>query len=147
MIKKRHKFFCPCWAGGGRTLICLSTVQLVEPFAGFLVWAVIFLVVLNLIFIVLILQACFSTCLPSVSANRDRPLFFVSVRSLLLRLRSLWRITSDVFAQSTSGLEVWNFHQPLQNPSQCFVQSAPALKAELSTGKLPPLMRPTWNRD
>lgn len=72
---KLHKFFCPCWAGGGRTLICLSTIQLVEPFAGFLVWAVIFLVVLNLIFYCADFAGLFFH-MPSFSISESRPASF-----------------------------------------------------------------------
>lgn len=102
---KLHKFFCPWWAGGGRTLICLSTIQLVEPFAGFLVWAVIFLVVLNLIFIVLILQACFSTCLPSVSANQDRPLFVCT----WLSFASLFVVKNYIRCFWNKACQAWKF--------------------------------------
>lgn len=119
---KLHTFFCLCWARGGRMLKCLSTIQLVEPFAASLVWAVIFTVVLRLIFIGVFLQACFSIG-PSTRAS-------FCLCTAFLYICPFWRMTSGVFAQSTSGLEGWDFHQRWQNASQCFVRSALALEAE-----------------
>lgn len=47
--------FCCRWARG-RMLMSLSSIQLVEPFAASLAWAAIFVMLLNLILIVLLLQ-------------------------------------------------------------------------------------------
>lgn len=51
-------------------LMSLCSIQLVEPFAGSLAGAAIFIMVLNLIFIVLFLQTCFFAVvyLPSLFA-------------------------------------------------------------------------------
>lgn len=60
LLKKVARCFCCRWARGGRMLMSLCSIQLVEPFASSLAWAAIYVMVLNLIFIVLFLQTFFS---------------------------------------------------------------------------------------
>lgn len=93
--KKMAHCFCPCWARGGRMLMSLCSIQLVKPFAASLDRAAIFIMVLNLIFIVLFLQTC--CWIPSFSICLTRHATYLSVNSFFRNLCLFWTITADVF--------------------------------------------------